>query len=247
MDREAVAKECLKIERMGGNVLEYLKGLGCISPWGTWYRLQREELGRERIQITEGRGTGTMYGNFGSRTAMCMAVIEELKAGRDPIVMLSEHGYQAPSQSYTDMKCWCKKNAPDLYEQLPENLRMWKIANGIGKAETPEANKQIRFGKMVEAPETPEQPTIKLDGAITIQAKDVGAVTVETPEGEFVKPPLKTRAVEGEFGTYHYKPRNGYLDYESHDYSGIVSMTVKDWSKFLTELHKAANELGVEL
>ena len=229
MDREAVAKECLKIERMGGNVLEYLKGLGCISPWGTWYRLQREELGRERIQITEGRGTGTMYGNFGSRTAMCMAVIEELKAGRDPIVMLSEHGYQAPSQSYMDMKCWCKKNAPDLYEQLPENLRMWKIANGIGKAETPEANKQIRFGKMVEAPETPEQP-----------AKITRPVNYDG---------MTIREVEGNFGRYRYASTASaeYIDFENTDKMETLSLTVDQWREFNAEQKKAAAILGVEL
>ena len=57
-DREQLARECVEIEKRGGCVRDYLRGLGCVSPWGTWHRLQKEELGRSDAQITDGKGKG---------------------------------------------------------------------------------------------------------------------------------------------------------------------------------------------
>ena len=60
MNREQLARECIRIEMAGGDVREFLKNSGCISPWGTWHRLQREELGRNPWQITDGKGSAEM-------------------------------------------------------------------------------------------------------------------------------------------------------------------------------------------
>ena len=54
MDRHQLALECQEVERLGGSVRDFLRGRGAVSPWGTWYRLQIEELGRKNAQITEG-------------------------------------------------------------------------------------------------------------------------------------------------------------------------------------------------
>ena len=60
MDRQAVARECERIEQDGGDVLGYLRARGCVSPWGTWYRLQKEELHRRGPQITDGKEKSNM-------------------------------------------------------------------------------------------------------------------------------------------------------------------------------------------
>ena len=123
MDRSELAQECLAIEKAGGDVLAYLKEKGSVSPWGTWFRLQKDYLGRKDFQITKGRGKDMNL--FGSRIDMLDACIKEIEEGRNPVTMLSERGYKSPTQAYTDTKCWAKKNAPEKYAQLPENLRNW--------------------------------------------------------------------------------------------------------------------------
>ena len=57
MDRELLAEECLEIERSGGDVLGHLAAVGCVSPWGTWFRLQKEQLGRsiDKSRSRQGR------------------------------------------------------------------------------------------------------------------------------------------------------------------------------------------------
>ena len=55
MDRRKMALECLEVERIGYSVLDFLREQGAISPWGTWWRLQVEELGRARYQIRDGK------------------------------------------------------------------------------------------------------------------------------------------------------------------------------------------------
>ena len=63
MDRHQLALDCQAVEKSGRSVREYLSGLGFISPWGTWFNLQREELNRKDFQITDGRGERNMTGN----------------------------------------------------------------------------------------------------------------------------------------------------------------------------------------
>ena len=60
MNRQQLARECVEIEKAGGSVREYLASKGCISPWGTWYRLPKEELGRAECHITDGKGGDDM-------------------------------------------------------------------------------------------------------------------------------------------------------------------------------------------
>lgn len=118
-DRKKVALECARIEQKGGDVLAYLKGMGCISPRGTWYRLQREELGRMEHQMTEGRGRRQNM----QRVEVARQLIEAIADGVDPMEKLRELGYKQPNQAYQDIKNTCRKKAPELADQLPERTR----------------------------------------------------------------------------------------------------------------------------
>jgi hypothetical protein len=57
------------------------------------------------------------------------------------------------------------------------------------------------------------------------------------------------RAVEGDFGSYHFQEINGkqWIDYDDKEYANQLSMTVEQWRGFLVEIRKAALVLGVEL
>jgi len=116
MNREQLAKECVSIEKAGGSVLDFLGLRGCISPWGTWYRLQKEELNRKEPHITDGKG----------RNSMSKITLEQKKkaveiaiSGGDPLEYLGECGSESPDKLWWYIKNCLKKAQPDLYAQIP--------------------------------------------------------------------------------------------------------------------------------
>jgi len=60
---------------------------------------------------------------------------------------------------------------------------------------------------------------------------------------------MTVRAVEGNFGSYHFQEINGkqWIDYDDKEYSNQLSMTVDQWRGFLAEIKHAAEILGVTL
>lgn len=115
MDKAQLAKECVAIDEAGGNVREYLASKGFISPWGTWYRLQIEELGRSKNQITEGKGGNDMRK---------MTLEEKKKAvqialdGGDPLVYLKSLGSKKPDALWYAIQSRLMDADPDTFEKL---------------------------------------------------------------------------------------------------------------------------------
>ncbi len=102
MDRHQLALDCREVERCGGSVRDFLGSMGAISPWGTWYRLQIEELGRKKSQVTEGNGRKegvekTMaFKQILTREAR-EKVEQMIMEGKDPKQFLEENGSKNPS------------------------------------------------------------------------------------------------------------------------------------------------------
>ena len=115
MNREALAHRCNRIDLAGGSVREYLHGLGCISPWGTWFRLQLEELHRPRYQITDGRGCDEMRK---ITLADKKKAVDIALNGGNPLVFLKEIGSKQPSALWYAIKKTLKETDPETYEQL---------------------------------------------------------------------------------------------------------------------------------
>lgn len=102
MDRHQLALDCREVERCGGSVRDFLGSMGAISPWGTWYRLQIEELGRKKSQVTEGNGR-----KEGVEKTMAFKQIltkearekveQMIMEGKDPKQFLEENGSKNPS------------------------------------------------------------------------------------------------------------------------------------------------------
>lgn len=117
MDKAQLAKECVAIDEAGGNVREYLASKGFISPWGTWYRLQIEELGRSKNQITEGRG-----GNEMSKITLEQKkkAVEMAIRGESPLPYLKKCGSTAPDKTWWYIKNKLKDADPELYAQIPD-------------------------------------------------------------------------------------------------------------------------------
>ena len=156
-------------------------------------------------------------------------------AGGDPIAYLRETGSKDAAKMWYYIRRQLKERAPELYEKLPSCTKDCRVRNA--------------GPKKPQKAEVPEAQAAQFPG-------------IETPEDTFkagmdlakIKPaPLKydgmtVRALEGEFGSYHFDTIKGveYIDYENKD-GDELSMTVDNWRGFLAELSHAAAILGVQL
>lgn len=149
--------------------------------------------------------------------------------GKDPLKYLDQLGSSNPSAMWYTIRQAVKEKDPALYERLSK------------KAET----KVTEVTKVTEET-TPETEETEEDF---------------TPEDTEPEPPAKkitkplcydeftVRAVEGEYGRYHFQDINGkqWIDFDDLEGANELSMTVDQWRGLLAELRKAAAILGVEL
>lgn len=231
MDRQAVARECERIEERGGDVLGYLRARGCVSPWGTWYRLQKEELHRRGQQITDGKGVEKL-GKVKLTLADKKEAVRIATEGGNPYNFLREKGIAFPET------CWHKiKNGitdPEILAKIPTRL--------------PQQNRK-KVPKAVKAAE-PRTVIAEEPAEMTQDAKEC----TEAPERAAITKPLMfdgfpVREVEGKFGRYRYNKSNGneYIDMENRDGLDVLSLTTDEWREFFDEAKRAALVLGVEL
>lgn len=184
--KTAFARECAKIEKAGGDVLEYIgKNWPSYTPRGTWFNLQKEYLHRSQAQLTDGkpvekaaknseRKEGKKVKKNMNRREIIQALIEEVNAGKDAFEVLKNMGYVTPYYALRDFKIWAVNNDPDLNEQLagisvraPERKRVQaKPAPAKKNPSENNANEQkppetvVRDGKEYEKlePEIPPKP-----------------------------------------------------------------------------------------
>lgn len=226
MDRRRMALECQEVERCGGSVLDFLREQGAVSPRGTWWRLQAEELRRPRSQIRDGK-ENSMY-RKPVLTPEARAEAERMiAAGEDPKPYLKEHGSKNPSaHEYMIRKGMEKRRAEE---------------HDCGQPEIKEFD-----GKEYEKMEEPAPGSVTVMDRLPEEAK-----TAE--DGKKICAPLtyeglKVREVEGLYGRYRLKMEIGaqYIDYESLE-GEEVSMRPWEWSEFMKEMKKAAAILGVDV
>ena len=111
MDRRQLAEECERIEKDGGSVRDYLAARGCISPWGTWYRLQKEQLGRKEWQITDGKGGDDVRK---LTLEQKKKAVEIAAGGGNPLEYLKECGAANPSASWVYILKCLEKTDPEM-------------------------------------------------------------------------------------------------------------------------------------
>lgn len=211
MDRERVAEECLRIEKRGGDVITYLRGLGCISPWGTWFRIQKEQLGRKNWQIKDGKGKKMVVHKEEkkkvNKSKRKLTAEEKTKAmelyvsGGDPIEYLTSIGIESAARVWGGVR------------------RYWP---GV---EIPEA-----APAKVETPEDPKEDPLPFEPEPEDEADMYDPF--EYPPEEPVTVPLtymdrKVTAIEDtEFGEFHRK--GDWVDWETKD-GEMISMTIPQW------------------
>lgn len=156
--------------------------------------------------------------------------------GKDPLSFLKECGINNPQQKWYDMRSQIKAEDPETYEKLQKTAT--KPSGRPKKVETPEG--------AVNGPVTPDALYEEFGKTGYKVIKNVTIPKISKPvnyDGMMV------RAVEGDFGSYHFQEINGkqWIDYDDKECANQLSMTVDQWRGFLKEVSHAAMILGVTL
>lgn len=239
MDRQRIARECLEIERAGCSVREFLHGLGCISPWGTWYRLQREELGRKLWEIQDGKGEMVMANITPEQReeAICIAM-----DGKSPLPYLKECGCMKPGVAWHNIKRFMEKDEPERFAQLmaASAKSLDDSLNECAQEEKQKVEDAIRAAKEAEKPKKEKNPR-------KIQAEDVSKKPepVMAEAGTVFCESLAVSALRDDtVGEFYFDAKYMTLDWRAPD-GTEVSLTAKTWHQVLEKLPAVMKILGI--
>lgn len=221
----------------------YKEGKRYLCTWKCLRQLRKEEEGMER----------TMYKSRLNLTdeQKEKAVDIALKGG-NPLPFLKECGAKNPSTTWAGVRNWASKLDwdTDVMSSLPESFGHKKrtlgdAMDGMKEAADEFFEKCAGMGLNGLQAETPETPTIRLDGALNI----------ETPEGEYAirpgkitKPDLnyRIRSVETDLGVY--SADSEYFEFKSkRNKNDAIEMELDDFIRLAEELPKVMRILGVQL
>ena len=226
MDRRRVALDCLEVERLGYSVLDFLQEQGAISPWGTWWRLQVEELGRARYQIRDGKENKMAKKNV--LTQQVRAEAESMiEAGEDPKEIqryLAEHGSKNPSAHIYAIRNSMKKKA-----ELKQKDELAGFEPFVPEKKT------VTFGgKEFEKMERPS-PTC-------CQPARPSGVTVpdQLPEEKPKRPVIRIREADGAVGTWRNTSER-FISFKMpargpEDEDQEIELTAEEWLAISAEL-----------
>ena len=226
MDRRRVALDCLEVERLGYSVLDFLQEQGAISPWGTWWRLQVEELGRARYQIRDGKENTMAKKNV--LTPQVRAEAESMiEAGEDPKEIqryLAEHGSKNPSAHIYAIRNSMKKKAEPKKDELAGFVPM-----------VPEKKKTVEFqGKEFERMEKPSPTCCQPARPCGVTVPD------QLPEEKPKRPAIRIREADGAVGTWRNTSER-FISFKMpargpEDEDQEIELTAEEWLAISAEL-----------
>ena len=252
MNRQRLALECVEIEDAGGSVREFLKMRGFISPWGTWYRLQKEELGRTDSQITDGKGGHDM-----KKIALAdkKKAVEIAISGGDPLEYLKKCGSKNPQALWYVIRKNVQEAEPETYARLLNAEGSGKKNEHVPDAEPKAEKKQepkplAGGGWQVYKPEEPKPvaPVQKPMENLTAKAELLES-KIEAPVAEFQR--HTAVVLDDDFRIYGLKTKIGDFQaaggrlcwYKTEN--EMVSMPVEDWKKILEIVPKVMAVMGL--
>ena len=229
-DRRQMALACLEIERAGLSVLDFLQDLGAVSPWGTWWRLQVEELGRERYQIRDGKGVIEMRKLTLENKKKA---VEIALGGGNPLDYLKACGAGNPSASWTYIKKCLQAKDPEQYAQLMAVKKQEKPAE---PAEDPlkDFEPVVFKGKEYEKAEKAEQKEPKTEQ----KAEKTSGKRRKADQ----KQSFKIREAEGAVGIW----TNKGTEIKFWKHGSEISLTPVDWLALAAELPNVLKLFGME-
>ena len=237
-DRRQMALACLEIERAGLSVLDFLQDLGAVSPWGTWWRLQVEELGRERYQIRDGKGVIEMRKLTLENKKKA---VEIALGGGNPLDYLKACGAGNPSASWTYIKKCLQAKDPEQYAQLmavpKKEKKAEPVADQLAGFEPYEPKKaaEVTFqGKVYEKAEKAEQKAPKTEQ----KAEKTSGKRRKADQ----KQSFKIREAEGAVGIW----TNKGTEIKFWKHGSEISLTPVDWLALAAELPNVLKLFGME-
>ena len=151
--------------------------------------------------------------------------------GGSPVAFLKSQGSKNPSAAWYNIKLKVKQGDVETYNKIQ-----------AARQKNPEPTLADAMTGMKDAADT-----------FFGQCEDMGLKLDKQKEPKITKPVnydgFNVRAVEGDYGSYHFQEINGkqWLDFDDKECANEMSMTVEQWRGFLAEIRKAALILGVEL
>ena len=118
--RKAIADECVRIEKEGGDVLADLKGKGFLyTTESVWRNLQTEILHRAPGSVTDGKPKEAK--DMNDRKEIAYALRDGYyENGEEIRSFLEDCGYSDPSNGLSSVKDWAKKNDPECYKAIKD-------------------------------------------------------------------------------------------------------------------------------
>jgi len=270
MERAELAKACVEVEKAGGSVREFLAEHGCISPGGTWYRLQKEELHRKEYQITDGKRRENMARKITleqKKKAVQIAI-----EGGDVLEYLRNLGSKNPTGLWWTIKNDVKAADPELYAKIPrldgkhivppaeakrEEIRKEAAKRGLvfQPDEKPVEYKQKAVEPVLtirseELLKTEEIPKAQPEGYAEIAGRQVPVIEVQEAKMaepmQYVFPGFTVTSVRGNFGEWHLDENHNSLDFRSAD-GDEICFRPEAWIEFMTEIRAVMQMLGVKI
>ncbi len=266
MDRAELAKECVAVEKAGGSVREFLAEHGCISPWGTWYRLQKEELHRSESQITSGKGDANKLSRKITLEQKKKAVQIAIEGG-DVLEYLRQLGSKNPSGLWWTIKNDVKAADPELYAKIPRlDAKQQHIIPQEERAEVrEERRKEAEKKGLVQEkehhilPGMPEKAQMELglmDERVNTTSedlpKDAEPIPVKEVKKRLADSPVMVvpagfmvTSIRGTFGEWHLDQKHDSLDFRGAEGEEIC-FRPQAWEAFMDEIRSVMQILGVK-
>lgn len=247
----------MEVEKAGGSVREFLAEQGCISPWGTWHRLQKEELHRSDSQITDGKRRENMARKI--TLEQKKKTVQIAIEGGDPLEYLRQHGSKNPSGLWWTIKNDVKAADPELYAKIPrlDGRHIVPPAEREAHSDEKEAEKsglvqeekhnilekmQMEFGLMDERVNTTSDELPKIPEPIPaeeVKKRLAASPVMVVPAGFMVT------SIRGNFGEWHLDQKHDSLDFRGAE-GEEVCFRPQAWEAFMDEIRSVMQILGVK-
>ena len=116
-EKKHILKNCLRIEKEGGDVLAYLASEHYVTPAATWHNMQKYDL--RRAVILDGKPKTGRTEKY-DKQELITKILENREKGISERATLREMGYKNPGEKYQQLKEWAMQNNTELYIRLTE-------------------------------------------------------------------------------------------------------------------------------
>jgi len=254
-ERMAFVKECLEIEKKGGDVQEYIRvNWPSYTPRATWYNLQREYTNRKSYQLTEGIPEKRKETDMSKQEETVLALIECVNKPDDIRSCLTRMGYGNVSAALLNAKRWARKHRPDLADVL-EQVTLRKPSAKATETKTG-GEWQAKVGEMVIIGSSNEDEKVAPSPTCCQPARPSGVTVPDEddvcdqenkvyPAGDHEQITFKPTRIQSRLGswatsfiekTFTFAPDN--------QKGGFISMTIEGWLNLAAEIPEAIKELS---